>query len=397
MPPLKSTRPFWTALCVLAGSCGHTEPFDQPARVTNGPFSAGPDVRLTFNADQNEWPTWTEDGQGILYAFVDPASPTHRCAGLLPVAGGTRLWQLCDNRAARHDSANVYTAYALGRGGLLVAEAISGVKNLALPVSTLWLADTATPYVRRTLLTLPQAVGGTVVNWLSDIAWTGPTTFIGLGQQVNTEPHCVTALLPVSGQIATQCNSTDTLWAASGGVVVRGTILGEQATLDVVGGTLGAISYSLAENGASIVFTRGTDLYIVPAGGGTPLLVPTASASARKFSLGVACKGELCIVARDSIAVEPPRSAFFLNGYTIPLGTMELHQISLTSGADRILVSNADHIIYATPKVSPVSDAVVVQLGGGWGHVQTFATRALPVLWDKDGISALHLYSGFFQ
>ena len=37
-----------------------------------GPFNTGTDVRLTLNPDQDYWPAWTDDGRGILYAFVNP-------------------------------------------------------------------------------------------------------------------------------------------------------------------------------------------------------------------------------------------------------------------------------------------------------------------------------------
>src|ERR1019366_2781635 len=102
---------------------------------------------------------------------------------------------------------------------------------------SLWLADPAHPYVRTTLLVLPIVVGTSPITWLADLAWTGPNTFVVLGQQFNTVPHCVTAPLPISLQLATQCNSRDTIWADSGGVVLRGTIAAGHATLQTVAGT----------------------------------------------------------------------------------------------------------------------------------------------------------------
>src|ERR1019366_10360847 len=97
-------------LCaLLLIGCSHSDSFLTPATPTAGPFSDGSDDLLTYNNDANYWPVLTEDGTGVLYAFVDATQSNsvaygHRCMGLLPVAGGTRLWQWCDDRAELSDS-----------------------------------------------------------------------------------------------------------------------------------------------------------------------------------------------------------------------------------------------------------------------------------------------------
>ena len=239
----------WTGLAVVLVllGCGHSDAFT-PVLPTVGPFSTGDDVRLTFNGDQDYWPTWTGDGRGILYAFVNPAAPgipagRHRCLGILPAAGGTRIWQWCDDRATEADSTTSFTAYALGTDGrLLYVEAVAPANSASFPRQvTLWLADTAAPLNRTALLTVPAALAG--VTWLADLAWTGPNSFIALGQVFASFPHCST------------CFSSDSLFAdssqigglrAASGIVVIGTITGGQATLQAVSGTEGAAGYSLA-------------------------------------------------------------------------------------------------------------------------------------------------------
>jgi hypothetical protein len=391
------------ALLFLA--CTHTDSWVTPPISTMPPFSTGSDVQITFNVDQDYWPTWNGDGKGILYAYVDRERVNHRCLGMLAPAGGTRLWQLCDNRAVRDDSMNSYAAFAMDTAGhLLVAEAVSNTHTdlFALPFTTLWLADTAHPYVRTTLLALPITVGTTPLTWLADLAWTGPSTFIVLGQQVNTVPHCVKAPLPPPDLpiVATQCNSRDTLWVDAGGVVLRGVIAAGHATLQAIAGTEGATSYSLAENGASINFTLKHQvlLFQVAATGGAPLPVPGTGPQSAGELMGVSCKGSTCVYARDEVTLDPHGSSFwFLGDFATPTGSMELHRVSLSSGADEIVQSNRTNVIFATPQISPVSGDVVAQLGGGWGHLETFATRALPILWDPDGNSVLHLYRGLVQ
>jgi hypothetical protein len=396
------------ALLVLL-ACTHSDAFVTPAIPPLGPFSTGPDVQLTFNVDQDYWPAWTEDGNGILYANVDLERPLHRCLGLLPPGGGTRLWQLCDNRAVRDDSASSFGAFALDSNGrLLAAETVSSANAgaTALSQTSLWLADTAHPYVRTTLLTLPVTVGTTAVTWLADIAWTGPGTFIALGQQLGTVPHCI------GFGLSMQCPSRDSVWADSGGVVVTGTIVANRATLQAVAGTQGATAYSVAENGASVVFTLTHDLRLfkVPSSGGTPVPTPRPAALdtlARQTGelVGVSCKGATCIVAKDGVLLAGEYWAFnmklgaivlqsFPAQFFSPRQTFELHNISLGDGTDQLLRQDTTNVVVVTPKISPISGDVVVQIGGGWGHLQTFATASTGNLFATDGNSVLHLYKG---
>ena len=55
---------------------------------------------------------------------------------------------------------------------------------------------------------------------------------------------------------------------------------------------------------------------------------------------------------------------------------MTLQSVSLTTGVATVLASDAGPTaqVFASPKISPVSGDVVVQRGGVWGHLQTFAT-----------------------
>ncbi len=104
---------------VLVGlACSHSSPVSvtDPARL--GPFGSGTDVQVTFNPGQDYWPAYTEDGGGVLYQYSQPGRfDDDRCIGLLPAAGGTQIWHLCDNRVSQVDSANSFSAYALGMTG----------------------------------------------------------------------------------------------------------------------------------------------------------------------------------------------------------------------------------------------------------------------------------------
>ena len=181
-------RPLSAIPFLLVVACTHSDAFPTGGYQA-GPSSSGPDVLLTFSADQNYWPVLTEDGSGVLYAFIDPAAsriPSHRCIGLLPVAGGTRFWQWCDNRGTQRDSSNSFTAFALGSDGRLLYVETTVPK--AFPFQTqqvaLWLADSASPFRRRAAGDAAGDVSATAsINWFADMAWTGPSTFVALGQQ----------------------------------------------------------------------------------------------------------------------------------------------------------------------------------------------------------------------
>jgi hypothetical protein len=354
-------------LIVIAG-CTHSDAFTS-SRAPLGPFATGTDARLTLNVDQDYWPNWTQDGKGILYAYVDQQSPLHRCMGMLPPAGGTRIWQLCDNRAVRTDSASSYVAFALDTTGrLLAAEAVAPIRLLAgtTPTVTLWLADTATPLQRTTLLTLPVTAGSMQVTWLADLQWTGPNTFLALAQQ-----------------FATVQGGVDSLFA-TGGEIVSGTIANGHATLSAIAGTDSATSYSLAESGTSLVFTVPHDLrlFTVPVGGGMPVPMPMTSVGPDTASqitgalLGVTCRDDECLVARDAVLITGVYIAILRNGelgqselFFQPLSdSMELRTVNLSTGDEQVALTATS--LFASPMLSPVSNDVVIAVGGA-GHIES--------------------------
>ncbi len=354
--------------------CAHTDLTD-PTVPLVGPSGTGADIRLTFNANQDYWPTWTGDGKGILYAFVPVGSnPEHRCIGLLPAAGGSGSWQLCDDRATQGDSVSSFPAFALGSDGqLLYVEAVArrGPSSSSPAHVTLFLSDTAHPFNRQALLSLPTTVAGMTVGWLGDIVWTGSTTFIALAQDFGAAQHC------------RACIAIDTLFLP--GAVVRGTVSATGATLQVVVGTAGATSYALAESGATIAFTLRDDrrLFKVPAVGGTITTVATVTPAGNAQLLGVSCRGSTCIVAADPVTLTAIDGGSTLASITA--GPFELRGVSLTTGAVQVLRTATG--ILATPQISPLSGDVVAQVGGAFGHIQTFTSSA----------SDLHLYPGIIQ
>jgi hypothetical protein len=288
--------------------------------------------------------------------------------------GGTIIWQLCDNRFTQLDTTSSYTAYALGADGrLLYVEAAAPANASLTPAHiTLWLADTASPARRTALLTLPLFLDGNRVGWLSDIAWTGPNTFIGLAQDFS-----------VAGE-PLGCPFTRDSVFAEGGAVVAGTIGPGGATIAMITGTLGATGYSLAQDGASIVFTLRDDLRLfkVPRPGGTATPVATVTTTTGNRLLGVSCRESVCVVAVNPVTLNVlplvPGSCPGLR-----TGPRELRRVSLADGTTQVILTAG--AIIATPQVSPLSGDVVAQVGGSAGHLQTFRSP---------GGGDLHLYPG---
>ncbi len=362
-------RHSWTwTLALVTLACSHSDPFATTSDSQSVPFLAGSDTRLTYNADQDYWPAWTEDSAGVLYAYVPVGRADHdRCVGLLRPTGGTRLWEMCDNQAGHNDSTDSFTAFALGRDGRLLYQEVSAQIGTEVPsTKALWLADSARPFTRRKLIAFPIALGGTNVDWLADLAWTGPADFIGLAEEYVPMPHCL------------NCSAEDS--AFIGKFVVRGRIDAAGATLTPVSGTEGANGFGLAQGGSAIVFARrGSNmLQLVAATGGTA--VQLGPIGTQNTIVGISCRDATCIVATGQLAL-----GNFPNLST-PAGT--LYRVNLTSGVTSFRRSNAapgNGGMYASPLILPNGTDVIVQSGGLAGHLLT-AGSALGDLYLYQGI-----------
>jgi hypothetical protein len=88
------------ALIVLSG-CGHGDPFSSRYRPEDGPREATAPTRLTLSPGEDQFPSWTPDGNAILYSFVDPVTGD-RCLGRMPGGGG----QVTAVRCPADDPAN---------------------------------------------------------------------------------------------------------------------------------------------------------------------------------------------------------------------------------------------------------------------------------------------------
>jgi hypothetical protein len=383
-----------TALSMQACT-GHTDPFQSDPSDVGPQPTVGGAIRITFNGEQDYWPVLAEDSTVVLYAFVDstvanqPVAFGHRCIGALPAVGGTRFWQWCDNRTTLIDSMASFPAFALGRDGrLLYVEATATPAHPLDPQSSLWLADSVKPFVRRELMHFPFPVGDSSANWISAVQWTGPATFIGLAQDEVPMLHCP------------GCTVCDSLFFGLG--VVIGTTAGT-GSVALIGGTQGATSYSVANRGTSVAFTRRNDghLFTVPIGGGTATAAAVVSTDPASQLLGVSCRGVLCVVATGTVQLSELSAATIRAGAqfreqatgcgtdaritTFPnrinSGPFDLRSVNLTTGAVTLLASPVLPApqIYSMPVLLASGD-VVVQVGSSMGPLQTLSASTVD-LW----------------
>ncbi|MES2304179.1 MAG: hypothetical protein V4558_01655 [Gemmatimonadota bacterium] len=344
--PRPRTYHWLLASAVLAAlGCGHSEPFVSAGVDQQGPYNGADPLRLTFNSDAEYGASWTADGKGILYSFADPSRADHdRCLAILPAAGGTRLFTLCDNRPGHADSAETIASGALSDDGELLYLVGASLPIGQLPVNiTLFHADTAAPFSRRTLLTLPRDVGGGLrPNWLTDVTWVGPDEFVAMATDLTLVPQCI------------GCALRDTVFNPLG--VVRGTIGGNGAAMELIEGTLGASHFAVADGGASLVISKGLTLSKLPRAGGALTTLTTLPATFSKRIDDISCRGSACVVLTYEQQLEPePPPPFFVDLWT-------LQRISTAGGAPTILTQS-----FSTPwlqaKVSPTGSDVVVRQG----------------------------------
>lgn len=329
---------FAPALLLLAAACGHSEPFGSTPTRSDGPFSAAAPVRLTYNSLTDSAASLTEDGNGLLYLYTGGANGD-RCVGLLPPGGGTSRWNLCDTRSDRADSIKSFSAPALGTDGrLLYQEALSRRGRPNPEATVLWLADSARPFVRRALVTLPTNIGGRPISWFTDAVWVGATDFIARTGQLTIDGACGAC-------------PPDTLLA--GVALMRGTITATGVTLVTIPGTAGITRHALAENGASFIVVRGSNaLERLPVAGGTSTAVATLP---RLGTIsGLSCRGTECLVTQY-VERPPPASGLDTWFYRVNLGTNTVTSLRLETGlwtGPVLLATGGDAVLQSSSAVA---------------------------------------------
>lgn len=298
--------------------------------------------------------TWTEDGTGLLFTSVCLTNQTATgslfaaALSVLPAVGGSISWQRCEHAHSTRvppDSLADFWAAALATDGrLLYLESVTDLQGLShqtgkppptFPGYTeagLWLADSAAPLSRRRkLLSLYRvdtsglkSIPDDQVDWLLNLAWTGPQTFVALGANLSSR---LGSYQPRPLR------------------VVRGTIGASTTSLAAIAGTDGARAYSLAEGNAIIAFLGDSGrIERVPIDGGAAAVVATVPTLVGRTVMDISCKEELCLVLSQELGASNSTQSTFWN---LSLTTRELTVIGTSSRA------------YSTAKISPGSNTVL--------------------------------------
>ena len=336
---------------LFASACGHTEPFSALPSGAKGPLTPAPEAQLTIDSVSDFH--WTSDGSGILITTTRPnerndlpllsgnrrKDPLDTCLGLLPAAGGSMTWQLCDRRFTHfRDSNDVFSAAAVGPDDRLLYVEYIGRPGFFFPVgheAELWLSSTREPFAsRRHLLTLYRDNNGRptvppdAINWISNLNWTGSNTFLALAHHLQTN-----SFLNTFG-------------------IARGNIGADTTTLSVIAGTQGVTVYSPAESGTTVVFVRpDLTLMSVPVAGGTARTVATLPPQLGRRISSLSCQGQLCLVVTGELPT---------NGQAVS----NVWRLSLATGQAEIARTFADKVVPDLARLSPDGAHVVIRKGG---------------------------------
>jgi hypothetical protein len=345
--PLRLTGSRWnrTLLPLLAvlGACSHSDVPTLGTIPTQGPFGTASPLRVTFNSGDDAFPVYSGDGASIAYAYAAPARPDRdRCIGILPSAGGTRTFSLCEERVVYADSTDTITPIGLHADGRLYYMHSTTTRFALVPGQTrIYVTDTAGS-APTLLTTLPAQVAGGAVSWLANVHWTSDHEFVALGQQMTAVPRCG------------QCGAArDTVFVPV--AIMRGTVTDHAMTLATVAGTEGASGYGLNAAKTEMLFEVGGAFFRLPIAGGTPTL--TASMPGGYSFIDMDCGGDVCAV----LAATPPgpgRAARIGNALlTVPFGgaafTARASATTFTWWGVRVSPAGSDFLL----SVSGASDA----------------------------------------
>jgi hypothetical protein len=235
-----------SASLLLAGGCGHSEPFQDPNETNNGPFSPSLPIQLTYNPGPDLTPAFLPGDTLVLYSYDQTgALNPNACIGALPVAGGTRISDSCPRSAAALDSTERYQNPVALNDSIIVLVQSARLKGTGVDAITLlgtapWRA--ADQLVPRLEFPFTSSTGAfeSSADYLSptggtDLAYLG---MLDISACFGTEPICDTHVLVRVGREIGQLN----LLATGEPVIAPGSAY---ATSVASGGSAGAFLFTL--------------------------------------------------------------------------------------------------------------------------------------------------------
>jgi len=295
------------------------------------------------------------DGSGLVIARSDPdrfrRRPDYRehFAGLLPIAGGSGLWDYSDDRPSQFDSLNNVVLAAYRPGALLVQEETGPISHdterLDYPVFwhvELYLLDPLDTGDRRKLLDLFDEVGGHAVvpagtlNWFFAIQWAGDDRFVGEGGHLLVKP-----MEPIERL----------------GLFV-GTIAADTTTLERIDDLAGVDRWSVTADN-QVLLQSGHDLALLPLDGGGRQPLATIPGAPERVVMVSRCDLAACwAISRDGPITSGDWMLWRIDRHApqsdlVRTFTPPRHGTPLLPPAGRDLLVRVDGLLYLAPNLLP--------------------------------------------
>jgi hypothetical protein len=172
------------ALSLLLAACSHSEPFTAPDEPLDGPHSPGVPLRLTYADGGPSAPTWTADGDSVLYSYMRRgggfAVNEEGCLAILPAGGGSIRREICSRSVFPVQSADVFDLPALSPGGMLAFYHDGQPSAPGTGAEALLVAPFATPSAYSVIRTFPFQ-GDVFYVALASPSWLDDARLVGIG------------------------------------------------------------------------------------------------------------------------------------------------------------------------------------------------------------------------
>ena len=173
-------------LATILLACSHSDPAGSWLPPEDGPLVDGSPARLTYSAGTDVWPTFSQDGSRLLYAYELGTPDRDRCLGILPSVGGQRVAEVCsvDANPGVRDG---FEHGALSAGGVLAFTRHSGdIGGPTASSGSLYFAPVDALADAQKVFDLKTVVTGASRRWdyLLDPTWISDTELAFVGTQV---------------------------------------------------------------------------------------------------------------------------------------------------------------------------------------------------------------------
>lgn len=310
---------FVLAACLAA--CSHSETFLPTPPESDGPFDPAPPIRLTYNGTDDFAPVVSAPGE-MSYLYRRGTSDRDICAGILPIAGGHRLIDICawgDDDLHRAD--RMAGAVLLDDNQVAWTWHRGGIGNQAPSLGGLYVAPRNEPHRITEKLALLGRPAGATDRWdvLISPRRTGPREITALAAQWYISP-------------TVQFGPVDTVYL--GVELARIDLSTTPATITVLAPAPDAVDWTIDAADGSLYYHRpfyappteqrlyavaADTIYRVTGGGATPVWgrAPIPGAADARLTGFAVSNGRLFVAEYHQVVIVAPGGTRVERGSTI--------------------------------------------------------------------------------